>query len=98
MLTKVAVVAVLLASAGPVWAQGQPAGPELRGRIEEIRDAELVVRGEDGRLHFVDTAAMPSIELATLNPGDTIVLATKAHGARGPIGHRVKQRSPAPAR
>jgi hypothetical protein len=97
MWTKAIGVAVLLASVGPAWAQGQVAG-ELRGRIEEIRDAELLLRGEDGRLHVVDTAAMPSAELGMLNPGDTIVIATKADGVRGPIGHHVKQRTPARGR
>jgi hypothetical protein len=41
---------------------------------------------------------MPSAELGTLNPGDTVVLATKGGGLRGPIGHHVKQRTPAPKR
>ena len=97
MLTKVIGVVVLLASVGPAWAQGQVAG-ELRGRIEEIRDIELLVRGEDGRLHVVDTAAMPSAQLGMLNPGDTVVIAVKADTVRGPIGHHVKQRTPARGR
>jgi hypothetical protein len=97
LLRKAIGVVVLLASVGPAWAQGPVAG-ELRGRIEEIRDAELLVRGEDGRLHVVDTTAMPSAELGTLNPGDTIVIATKADSVRGPIGHHVKQRTPARGR
>jgi hypothetical protein len=50
MMTKVIVALVLLAGALPALAQGK-AGPDLQGRIEEIRDSELLVRGADGRLH-----------------------------------------------
>lgn len=97
MLRKAIGVVLLLASVGPAWAQGQAAG-ELRGRIEEVRDAELLVRGEDGRLHLVDTTAMPSAELGMLGPGDTVVIAVKADSVRGPIGHHIKQRTPARGR
>jgi hypothetical protein len=99
MLTRlIPVVALaLLPHVAPAWAQ-TPAGPDLQGVIEEIRDSELLVRGTDGRLHHVDTAAIPSTELGTLNPGDTVVLATKAVTAPRAIGHHVKHRTPAPKR
>ena len=84
----------LLVSFGPAECQTL-SGPELRGRIEQITDSELVVRGEDGRLHFVDTAAMPSPELSVLNPGDAVAITTKGDGARGPIGRSVRQTAPA---
>jgi hypothetical protein len=83
----------LLVSVGPAWGQ-TVSGPELRGRIEQITDSELIVRGGDGRLHFVDTAAIPSAELGVLNPGDDVVITTKGDGARGPIGRSVQQRWP----
>ena len=84
----------LLVSVGPAWGQ-TVSGPELRGRIEQITDSELIVRGEDDRLHFVDTAAIPSVELGVLNPGDDVVITTKGDGGRGPIGRSVRQRGPA---
>jgi hypothetical protein len=95
MKTVTAVGALLLVSGvlAPAWSQ-TVSGPELRGRIEQMTDSELVVRGEDGRLHFVDTAAMPSAELSVLRPGDDVVIATKGDGARGPIGRSVQPRSP----
>jgi outer membrane lipoprotein SlyB len=93
MMSTVIAVAMLLLSVGSAWAQ---AGAELRGRIEEIRDGELLVRSDDGRLHIVDTAAIRSVELGTLNPGDTVVIATKGEGVRGPIGRAVQRRTPAP--
>ena len=91
--------ALLLLTAGvvPTWGQ-TVSGPELRGRVEEIRDIELVVRGEDGRLHFVDTAGMPSAELGVLNPGDDVMIGTKGDGARGPIGRSVRRWAPPPGR
>ncbi len=96
MMSMIIAMAMLLSSVGSAWAQ---AGTEVRGRIEEIRDGELLVRSDDGRLHIVDTAAMPSAELGTLNPGDTVVIATKGDGVRGPIGRAVQRRTPAaPAR
>jgi hypothetical protein len=94
MVTVGIALTVLLATALPAWGQAQT-GTELRGHIEEIRDVELVVRGEDGRLYFVDTAGMPSVELSVLNPGDDVAIATKGDGARGPIGRSVRQRQPA---
>jgi hypothetical protein len=97
MLTRLILVAALLANAGPTWAQSQ-AGRDVQGVIEEIRDSELLVRGPDGRLHHVDTAAIPSVELGTLNPGDTVVLATKPIDAPRAIGHHIKRRTPAPKR
>ena len=90
MMRPIVAVTVLLLSVAPAWAQ---AGPDVRGRIEEIR--ELLVRTADGRLHVVDTAAMPSTELATLTPGDTVVITTRGGGVRGPIGHFLRQRTPA---
>jgi hypothetical protein len=97
--TKIAVTALLLLTASVVPAWGQTvSGPELRGRVEEIRDIELVVRGEDGRLHFVDTAGMPSAELGVLNPGDDVTISTKGDGARGPIGRSVRRGAPPPGR
>jgi len=83
----------LLVSFGPAECQTL-SGPELRGRIEQITDSELVVRGEDG-LHFVDTAAIPSPELSVLNPGDAVAITTKGDGARGPIGRSARQTPPA---
>ena len=97
MMTALILVVALLANAGPAEAQRQ-AGPDLHGVIEEIRDSELLVRGADGRLHHVDTAAIPSAELGTLNPGDTVVLATTAVDAPRVIGHRVKHRTAVPKR
>lgn len=84
----------LLVSVGPAWGQ-TVSGPELRGRIEQITDSELIVRGEDDRVHFVDTAAIPSVELGVLNPGDDVVITTNGDGGRGPIGRSVRQRGPA---
>jgi hypothetical protein len=92
MMSTLIAVAMLLLSVGSAWAQ---AGAELRGRIEEIRDGELLVRSDDGRLHIVDTAAIRSVELGTLNPGDTVVITTKGDGVRGPIGQAVERRTPA---
>jgi hypothetical protein len=92
MMRPIVAVTVLLLSVAPAWAQ---AGPDVRGSIEEIRDSELLVRTADGRLHVVDTAAMPSTELATLTPGDTVVITTRGGGVRGPIGHFLGQRTPA---
>jgi len=62
LMKAVIALTMLLVSIGPVWDQTM-SGPELRGRIEQITDSELIVRGEDGRRHFVDTAAIPSAEL-----------------------------------
>jgi hypothetical protein len=93
LMTAIAVTALFL-MISPAWAQ-PPARPELRGRIEQITDSELIVRGEDGRLHFVDTAAMPSAELGVLNPGDDVTISTKGDGARGPIGRSVRRGSAA---
>ena len=83
--------ALLLVTVGPAWCQ-TGSGPELRGRIEQLTDNELVVRGEDGRLHFVDTAAISSAELGLLKPGDDVTITTKGEGARGPIGCSVSAR------
>jgi hypothetical protein len=93
MVRTVAALAVLLVSVCQAWGQTVP-GPELRGRIEQMTDSELIVRGEDGRLRFVDTAAMPSAELGVLTPGDDVTITTKGEGARGPIGRSVRQSSP----
>jgi hypothetical protein len=98
--TVIALTALLLmaASLAATWAQ-TVSGPELRGRIEQMTDSELVVRGEDGRLHFVDTAAMPSAELGVLTPGDEVAITIKDETARGPIGrsvHRKPGASPRP--
>jgi hypothetical protein len=91
--TVIALTALLLmaASLAATWAQ-TVSGPELRGRIEQMTDSELVVRGEDGRLHFVDTAAMPSAELGMLTPGDEVAITIKDETARGPIGHSVHRK------
>jgi hypothetical protein len=87
--------ALLLVIVGPAWCQ-TGSGPELRGRIEQLTDNELVVRGEDGRLHFVDTAAISSAELGVLKPGDDVTVTTKGEGGRGPIGRSVKRQAPSP--
>ena len=96
MMRVVIALAALLVGAGPACAQAV-SGAELRGRIEQITDSELIVRGEDGRLHFVDTAAIPSVELSVLNPGDDVLITTKGLGARGPIGRSVRQQRRTPA-
>jgi hypothetical protein len=93
----VALAPVLLLAGGLALAQGQaPAATELRGRIEAMTDSELIVRDDNGRLHFVDTAAMPSADLGLLNPGDEIAVRIRAHSPRGPIGHAVRRTQPAP--
>ena len=104
MMTTLILAVALLANAGSAGAQnpgqGAPAitqaGPDVQGVIEEIRDSEMLVRGTDGRLHHVDTTAIPSVELGILNPGDTVVLATKAVDAPRAIGDHVKNRTAGP--
>jgi hypothetical protein len=94
-LLLVALVLLVSAALAPAGAQPPP-GVELRGRVEQITDNELIVRGEDGRLRFVDTAAMPSAQLGALNPGDDVVITTRGDSPRGPIGHSVRPGTPAP--
>jgi hypothetical protein len=89
---------VLLRGAGdlsPAWGQAG-AGVELRGQVVEITDSELVVRGDDGRLHFVNTAAIPIEELGALNPGDEVAIITRGESARGPIGGAARRHFGAP--
>ena len=89
--------ALLLVIVGPAWRQRDTGPGKLRGRIEQLTDNELVVRGEDGRLLFVvDTAAISSAELGVLKPGDDVAITTKGEGARGPIGRSVKRQAPSP--
>ena len=99
MATVIALAVVLVVSGGlvPAWGQTR-AGVELRGQIEQITDSELIVRGQDGRLYFVDTAAMPSAELGVLNPGDEVAITIKAESPRGPIGRSVRRSPPGSSR
>ncbi len=91
-------LAVLLLVAGelaPAWGQAR-AGVELRGQVVEITDSELIVRGEDGRLHFINTAAIPTEELGALEPGDEVTITTKGESPRGPIGSSARRHPRAP--
>lgn len=85
----------LMIGFAPATGQGR-AGTELRGELVEITDSELVVRGPDGRLEFVNTAAIPSDELAVLEPGDQLVIAIKDETTRGPIGRSARRAAPRP--
>lgn len=96
--TRPGVLLVLLLVAGglaPAWGQTR-VSVELRGQVVEITDSELIVRGDDGRLHFVNTAAIPTEELGALNPGDEVAITTKGESARGPIGGSARRHLRAP--
>jgi hypothetical protein len=97
MATALGVLLVVSGALAPAWGQAR-AGVELRGQVEQITDSELIVRGDDGRLHFVDTAAMPSAELGVLNPGDEVAITTKGETPRGPIGRSVQRKARPPSR
>lgn len=85
------------AIAVPAFA-AQPSGTqrELHGQVVEITDSELIVRSEDGRLHFVNTAAIPTEELGTLEPDDGVTITTKGESPRGPIGGSARRHPRAP--
>lgn len=91
--TGVAVLLLVVGGLAPAWGQAR-AGVELRGQVVEITDSELVVRDEDGQLHFVNTAAIPTEEMGALEPGDEVTITIKGEGPRGPIGSSARRHRP----